>query len=1128
MVDLKHFFEVIVPQNTKKMMLFLFSNKDQDYLEVESSFLEGFESIKLYKNISNNFPYQKLFYLSLPVIAIYNGRGKLDIKYQKDPKLIKKFLERLKREKQKSSDLSSTPNSGGNQDPNQLGTLNPPSQDPNNFSSITFQRGISFQSGEESKQHISVFSGGQESREVENFSNQVREDLYTMMKEAKLNDTSYLKLVFLVNNLFSTDKFNPGDTKVKEFLDRLRIYSQDQNQISKILAANPSNFEYIELCLSMAKIGTFTEDESLELRCLLTKPGPDQKVISIINNFLTDVIHITAMMSQLRKEIRNQANDEEDQDRDGAVGEAQPQNGPLNLKVPIPSPEKNGIVSEISSFISSNMSNVFNSEEIILLTSLARERDDILISSYEILVDDADEEDFIDTLKRLVFNHQKESKKSVKLKFDTSVQPHRKATPPSAGDLSEGRNGSRTNRGEEDGSLDYVIETDDDEESYASRPDRLQPSIKNRSNSASKRTSNSNLNSMLNMKNEGGDLPKVQKVSNSKGQDLSKSEKNIQHPNSAFMNSQTSNLLYLPVSARQNQTLKTPIFGKKKRDIKNLGDFNNDRNFSREFMLEQGSCSTNGDNNSTPRVTRSAKKQPFNMLLSPKEEEAPKKVSNFNKKLVEFVLHQKGIPKYIAETCSLFTSAETSLELFNFNLKDNCKMMLTQLFKSKIKYTEMETILTSSHLFLDIFNIQNDESAASRFDIIDQAATKARRLLDNLSKEISEAARNSPVQNNSPTLDNRTNNFNDCQSVHSLSANSVGKHQNAMKYKKGGNYSYLKLELNTLQKTTKKSKKKPKNLIKVKQMKEDSEDDDAKSENNSIQKSQVSYVSHIQNKEDSKKTELLTMLYKFNMDFKPKLLGPRRQMIKDFRLLNIRGEENLKEMLQINHQPFITLIFEYKLSGMDFSVVKDRLIEMSKTSLDQATVVTQMETYTRKQQYVLCSSLIKAIFNLKLINKNHANFLEDCIMIENIDMIGMIECYQFSEDLDEFIDNLTVLQMVEDNTSNVEKIKNKEEKMSDSNNQLKLLFTYKKQIQKKCYDKLLELIDCGDVVTKELYKEYVQDPKANGQPGNSKEFINKLNQYALKKYNGKFQILFYAPCLLHQTAKCSRIDCSTK
>jgi len=132
----------------------------------------------------------------------------------------------------------------------------------------------------------------------------------------------------------------------------------------------------------------------------------------------------------------------------------------------------------------------------------------------------------------------------------------------------------------------------------------------------------------------------------------------------------------------------------------------------------------------------------------------PKKTRDeieFETRMLNFVFQQESVPEEISAICESFVRGETNLKDFKFGMLDTFKSKLTHLFCDEINLNQMQLILKLGGFFVDIFKSEKsgkDDIGNPELGLVENAIAKAKLILDNISREISIAAKNNSPRNN--------------------------------------------------------------------------------------------------------------------------------------------------------------------------------------------------------------------------------------------------------------------------------------------------------------------------------------------------------------------------------------------
>ena len=165
----------------------------------------------------------------------------------------------------------------------------------------------------------------------------------------------------------------------------------------------------------------------------------------------------------------------------------------------------------------------------------------------------------------------------------------------------------------------------------------------------------------------------------------------------------------------------------------------------------------------------------------------------FEARMLKFVFQQDNVPGDITAICESFMRGETNLKDLKFALLDIFKSKLTHLFRDEINLNQMQLVLKLGGLFVDIFK---KGPGHPEVGLVESAIAKARVILDNISRDMSIAAKNNSPRNPSPC--HETNGCNDNFSVRSVSTwrdPPTIPQSSTIKYRRGAKYQDMTLKI---------------------------------------------------------------------------------------------------------------------------------------------------------------------------------------------------------------------------------------------------------------------------------------------------------------------------------------------
>jgi len=495
-------------------------------------------------------------------------------------------------------------------------------------------------------------------------------------------------------------------------------------------------------------------------------------------------------------------------------------------------------------------------------------------------------------------------------------------------------------------------------------------------------------------------------------------------------------------------------------------------------------------------------RSPDQKVQNAEEESLSPSCKEFDAKLTRFVFQQEQIPETITKLCEGLIKGEIEVKDFKFNLFDYCKSTLTNLFRGSLGFDEIRQILVQKQEFESVFEVDDSLSGNK---LLQNAIQRAKYILEEI-RRVQEAS--SPYNTSSPKgelIDADPFRPTDTESHRSLSINS-GKGKIGLKHKKGKDFAGLNLDIKLMKDNLKegrlanKKKGKMPNLIKIKPVRQSSQDDDVKSAALSQTKSHLTAATYMYNVDEQSRIENLNHCYHTSLNYYPKLQPILEILIAEEKtnsnsLFPSEINQNLKEHFRLRNPELIEILFEYKFDR-DFEAIKDRLDNIKKTSSDQVTVMSSMDTNMRKKQFTLLTSLINALKRTFRIQLKQQSFFQSQIMKETFTFLGLFEFFFYNEDLEDFIENINLMYEYYYAEDSVDQTKETKEEVK--NLQGSVIFKYRSQLGKDAYDKLGDLIRCGDTKTQQLKIQYL-----DCKPPQRDKFIEELKAYGLEKLSRK-------------------------
>ena len=253
---------------------------------------------------------------------------------------------------------------------------------------------------------------------------------------------------------------------------------------------------------------------------------------------------------------------------------------------------------------------------------------------------------------------------------------------------------------------------------------------------------------------------------------------------------------------------------------------------------------------------------------------------------------------------------------------------------------------------------------------------------------------------------------------------------------------------------------------------------------------------------EKRKTEVLDTLYQKDRNGKNGLQIVFDRLIVRCKKSNmdITNEQiyNLEEQFSSVYPPFYSILYRF-LHHQDFEEVRTSIDEIKNTNPDAVTNITQNYRNRKEHVAVFCCLLNFLKNDEHRLNHSQYDLLTDLIMTENVFLVAAYELYLFNRDLEEFVDNLFLLYRTY--YEGGQKFDTYQDETKQK--QYHMLFQYKEEflkVGKKYYNKLMDLIKCGDTKTNELYLQHMKDVKCRDK----QKFIRELSSYARQALNRNF------------------------
>ena len=224
---------------------------------------------------------------------------------------------------------------------------------------------------------------------------------------------------------------------------------------------------------------------------------------------------------------------------------------------------------------------------------------------------------------------------------------------------------------------------------------------------------------------------------------------------------------------------------------------------------------------------------------------------------------------------------------------------------------------------------------------------------------------------------------------------------------------------------------------------------------------------------------------------------------------------NLHDQMTHSHPQLLNLLHMFRHPTPESSQKKDhRLTEeimeqlesLKKLSPDALTTMTQ-NVESRRDHFIVFSSLLTYLKNnVFLINESHYDMFMHLLITENILLLSAYEVYLNRLELDDFVDTLFLIYRTYYKENDVNLSAGNDNIKEKQNN---ILFQYKKFLNRREYDKLVDLVKFGDNQCFRLYQKFFKAMEGDIGVGIGKsvdgrqKFVKELKKYAQNKMKSK-------------------------